>query len=265
MICLCGSAAAHADDLEKKLVQAAHDVEYAVLPMMYWGEHGRHPEDARVVGTGFLINEQGYFVTAAHVLSLYEPNSSQLTATIRQKDGNGGGRWFDVVEKDERRDLALCKIKGYTPHPPKSFVRDHPDADTPFASLRVAGGLVRTGQFVALAGFPLGAWNPAIQFGTVAATETVNPNAGRVGAGQRELIQVAIAGNKGNSGSPVISLDTEQVVAVIVQALPAPLYAPGDSLLPVGQSSGIMLAVPSSWILDLLSRNHVSSSAHHPQ
>ena len=250
---------------KKKLIRAAHDVEWAVIPIMYWGEHGRHPENAGVVGTGFLINKEGYFITAAHVLSLYEPDSSQLTATIRQKDGNGGGRWFEIIEKDERRDIALCKIKGYTPHLPKSLVGDNPNADTVFASLRIASEPVQTGQFVVLAGFPLGAWNPAIQFGTVAATQTINPNAGRVGAGQRELIQIAVAGNKGNSGSPVISLRTEEVVGVVVQAVPAPLFVPGDSPLPVGQSSGLMLAVPSSWIIDLLNRNHVSSFAYHPQ
>jgi S1-C subfamily serine protease len=221
--CLSGTALSQRPDtVEKKLMRSAHDVEYAVIPLMYWGSHGHEPEKAGVVGTGFLINEDGYFVTAAHVLALYESDSAQLTATIRQKDGNGGGRWFDVIDKDESRDLALCKIKGFTPHFPKAMVADHPDSQTPFASLQVSDGTVQTGQFVVLAGFPLGSWNPTIQLGTIAAVKTVSPLAGRVPAGQRELLQISVSGNKGNSGSPVISLDSGKVVGVIVQAVPAP-------------------------------------------
>ncbi len=263
----CFSATAvsqRADAVEKKLMRRAHDVEYAVIPLMYWGAHGREPEKAAVVGTGFLINEQGYFITAAHVLAVYEPNSGQLTATIRQKDGNSSGRRFDVIEKDDSRDLALCKIKGFTPHFPKAMVADHPDAQTPFASVRVSDAAVQAGQFVVLAGFPLGSWNPTIQLGTVAAIRTISPGAGRVPAGQRELLQISVSGNKGNSGSPVISLDSGKVVGVVVQEITAPLYSNFEASLPFGQSSGIMLAVPAPWILELLTKHNVKSVSKGP-
>lgn len=253
-----------AGSLEKQLVKVAHNIEWAVIPLMYWGPNGNEPDKAQVVGTGFLINDEGYFITAAHVLSVYKPDSGQLTAIIRQNKFGGGGRWFDVIEKDESHDLALCKMKGYTPHLTKALQREHPEIDTPFASVRVATAPVMTGQFLVLAGFPLGSWNPAIQLGTIAATETVNPNAGRVPAGQRELLQISVSGNKGNSGSPVISLRTGDVVGVVIQEIPAPLFSNIESPLPFGQSSGIMLAAPASWILELLKKHNVTSAMHPP-
>ncbi len=135
---------------------------------------------------------------------------------------------------------------------------------TPFASINVAKAPAVTGQFVVLAGFPLGSWNPAIQLGTIAATETVSPNAGRVPAGQRELLQISVSGNKGNSGSPVVSLRTGDVVGVVIQEIPAPLYSNIESPLPFGQSSGIMLAAPASWIQELLKKHNVTSAMHPP-
>jgi S1-C subfamily serine protease len=87
-------------------------------------------------------------------------------------------------------------------------------------SVQVSDAQPVTGEFVALAGFHLGSWNPTIQFGTVAAVRTISPNAGRVPAGQCDLLQISASGNKGNSDSPVIDLDTEKVIGVIVQAEP---------------------------------------------
>lgn len=117
------------------------------------------------------------------------------------------------------------------------------------------------GRFVVIAGFPLGSWNPTVQLGTVAATETINPTGGSVPAGQRALMQINIAGNKGNSGSPVIELRTGKVIGVIIQAVASPLFTPNDTVLPLAQSSGIMLAVPASWVQDLLNRHHLVSTA----
>jgi S1-C subfamily serine protease len=173
---------------------------------------------------------------------------------MKQRDGNGIGARFDVVEKDKAHDLALCKIKDVTA---KKSDLDKP-TDHPITALDVSSETIQQGQFIAIEGFPLGSWNPTLQLGTIAATETVNPNESEgVPAGQKELIQVSVSGNMGNSGSPVISLRTGKV---IVQAVPSPLWS--AQAVPIKQNSGIMLAVPALWIHDLLTRNHVSSLEH---
>lgn len=251
--------------LERQIVSTAKNVEYAVMAMMYWGPHANNGPEAGVVGSGFLINDEGYFITAAHVLALYAPESGQLTATRRSKRGDGSGLWFDIIEKDEQHDLALCKLKGFYAHFPKSILAQIPkDAVQPFASLAISAEQPETGRFVLIAGFPLGSWNPAIQLGTVAATQTINPNVPGVPAGRRELLQISVSGNKGNSGCPVIDLRSGRVIGVIIQEVVSPLYSSFEGSLPFGQSSGIMLAAPAHWIQELLERHQVKSAFHPP-
>jgi len=245
-------------DVEKRLIDVSNYVEFAVLPVWYCD-----PSDLNksgVVGTGFLVTPDGHFITAAHVVEQYLPNSGRLTAVLRQRSRDGGGAFFELVEKDEAHDLALCKIVGSM-----KFIerKDNPGTEKPIATLHISAADPITGRFIAIAGFPLGSWELAIQLGTIAAIRTTNPNAGRVPAGQRELLQISASGNKGNSGGPVIDLDTGDVVGVIIQAQPAPLFGAGANL-PIAQSSGIMLAVPASWVRELLKRHNVESVAQHP-
>jgi S1-C subfamily serine protease len=251
---------AHAQNIEKQLEGTAERSEFAVLPVWY---NTNSPNiTMNVVGTAFLVSPDGYFITAAHVLEKYEPKSAQMTVGIRQRSGDIAGAWFEVIEKDETHDLALCKTNS----PLRNFRIDkaNPGTEQPIATLHISTSQPVTGQFIAIAGFPLGSWNPAIQLGTVAAIRTTNPNAGRVPAGQRELLQISAAGNKGNSGSPVIALDTDDVIGVIVQAQPAPLFsAPQIQGVPLAQSSGIM-AVPAVWVNELLNRHGVKSIAQNP-
>jgi S1-C subfamily serine protease len=254
-------AEASSRNIQKQLERASEHSEFAVLPV--WYNTDSPSITMIVVGTAFLVSPDGYFITAAHVLEKYKPKSAQMTVGIRQRSGDIAGAWFDVIEKDETHDLALCK----TLNPLREFRIDkaNPGTEQPIATLHVSTTPPATGQFIAIAGFPLGSWNPAIQLGTVAAIRTTNPNAGRVPAGQRELLQISASGNQGNSGSPVIALDTGDVIGVIVQAQPAPLFsAPQLQGVPLAQSSGIMLAVPAAWISDLLNRHGVKSLAQNP-
>lgn len=170
------------------------------------------------------------------------------------------GMWFHVVEKDERHDLALCKIENFSVKKARALK----PTNHPIATLAISSETVQQGQLVVVSGFPLGSWNPAVQLGSIAATETVNPAPWmRVPAGQRELLQVSVGANKGNSGGPVISLRTGKVIGVIIQLVPAPVLSPGPVM--AMQNSGIMLAVPASWIRDLLARHHVTSVEHKPK
>ncbi len=83
-------------------------------------ETGGRPKGG-VMGSAFFINRDGYFVTAAQVLRLYKPNSDQMTAIIKKRDGERTIMEFDVIDKDDKHELALCRLKNFTakiPMPP---------------------------------------------------------------------------------------------------------------------------------------------------
>lgn len=245
-------------------VEIASEDSSAVLQLEYWGEAGTHPPHPIVVGTGFLIGREGYFVTAAHVLARYKPNSPQLTATTHQRDKNGIGVWFDVIEMDRERDLALCKLKGFAPFKepnggtrPKSTYR-------PITSLKISEGSAIAGEPIAIVGYPLGSFaSPVIQTGNIGATDAMLETVPNFPVGRRDLLIVSVAGNHGDSGCPVISLTTGDVVGMLIQYVPAPLESTGrgDSHQEVLQQSGLMVAVPAQWMIQMLTRHSVSNVA----
>ncbi len=267
-----------------QLVPTASD---AVLPITFWVDHSAPgqqdlPVESGVVGTGFIVNDRGYFITAAHVAKIKEigpkdrPVKVRLTAVLRQGSGDGTGMPFTVIEIDEAHDLALCQINGFRVYlPADSPIAKLPRSREkgaltlkqmahPFASLSISKRQAQLGNFILLGGFPLGSWTPAIQFGIISAVRTIYPPSTPVAgvpAGQRELLQISVSANHGNSGCPVIDLSSGQVVGVILQIVPAPLAMEGRNIWNSGtyDMSGIMLAAPASWIEALLTRHGVKS------
>src|SRR6266849_643543 len=131
-----------AQDIEQRLEQAAYNVDFAVLSV--WYNKPGDQVDMQVVGTGFLVTPDGYFITAAHVLQEYKPKSAQMTVGLRQRSGSISGAWFDLIEKDEAHDLALCKIAG--PMAKFSENKNNPGTERPIASLRVSTVKPITGE-----------------------------------------------------------------------------------------------------------------------
>ncbi len=217
-----------------------------------------------VYGTGFFVGDQGYFITADHVVDKYEKGTPRETAVIHQQDGGGIGLWFELVEEDKQHDLALCKIiggfslkkssrllQGQTGRPRKSLRR--------VTSFAVADRVIKAGEPIALLGFPLGAFvTPVIQGGNVAATNAILTSAYNFpGFHGGDNFIVSVAGNHGNSGGPVISLTTNEVIGVLVQYVPAPLITTADGYQ-IPQQSGLMVAVPTKFVIQLLKHNHVA-------
>ena len=65
--------------------------------------------------------------------------------------------------------------------------------------------------------------------------------------------------NKGNSGSPVIEVKSGKVIGLIIQEIPAPLFS-GFENLPMSQNSGIALAAPAEWVIQILKKHNVPFS-----
>lgn len=252
---------------ELSLVQVSADDSPAVLQLVYWGEDGRDPSAFNVDGTGFLVGREGYFVTAGHVLRRYKANTGQMTVVLRQREGGGNGHWFEVVESDTEHDLALCKMLAYKPGNEKHGGARLPGTYTPIVSLPVTTTEPRVGELLAMIGFPLGSFQtPIVQMGNIAATNARLPSI-TFASLRGELLIVSAAGNHGNSGCPLISLESGAVLGMVVQYVPAPLFSvmEGGTQREVPQQSGLMVAVPAKWIIDLLARHGIANTPIRPE
>ena len=140
------------------------------------------PEERRSAGSGFVIREDGYLVTNAHVVGDAE------RIQVRLSDG----RRFDgrLVGLDERVDLALLKIEA---------------TGLPVALLGDSNR-TRVGEFVLALGHPFGL-EQTVSFGIVSRKGAPI----QVAAPGFEFIQTDAAVNPGNSGGPLVNMAGEVV------------------------------------------------------
>lgn len=155
------------------------------------------PTPVRGVGSGFIINSDGYIITNNHVVR----GLSQVNVILP----NGDKYTAKVVSTDPLKDLALLKInRRITP-------LTLGDSDE-----------IRIGEIVLAIGSPLGLPGPNVTMGVVSAT---GRNIEGEGIILEDLIQTDAAINPGNSGGPLINLDGE-VIGVTTAMIP---YAQGIS------------------------------------
>ncbi len=163
---------------------------------------------ATATGTGFVVDEQGHIVTAAHVVD----DASSITVKLQ----DGTTRAATVLGTDDATDIAVIKIDP-------SGLTLHPLTLGSSASLKV-------GAQVAAIGDPFG-YARSISTGIVSGVDrTIQaPNGFTVA----HAIQTDAAINPGNSGGPVFDAGGK-VVGIVDQ------IATGGA----DQSSGVGFAVP---------------------
>ena len=137
-------------------------------------------------GTGFIIDESGFIVTNAHVLS---DGSGNLASGIQAVTYEQGTKNAEFIGYDGVLDIALLKISGtYT-------ALDFGDSNS-----------VQVGEKVIAIGNPLGLQFSVSQ-GIISAIHRIGPN------GLDAYIQTDTALNRGNSGGPLIS-DKGKIVGI---------------------------------------------------
>lgn len=143
------------------------------------------------LGSGVIIDPQGYILTNEHVIS----EADKITVTLPD------GREFkgEIKGKDMRSDLAIIKINA---------------TNLPKATLGDSDSL-RIGQWVIAIGNPFGFAiqnpEPTVTAGVISA---LHRGLGRVLSRDRDyndLIQTDAAINPGNSGGPLVNLNGEVV------------------------------------------------------
>jgi serine protease Do len=146
------------------------------------------PSEVTNLGTGFVINTEGYIVTNAHVVAKADEIKVKL-----DDDKHNKKREFDakVIGIDELMDVALLKI------PKHSALRAAPLGNS---------NLLYVGDWVFAIGNPLGHGH-TLTVGVVSALgrdlSQINPYA--------DFIQTDAGINPGNSGGPLINIHGEVV------------------------------------------------------
>ena len=140
------------------------------------------PGPGQGVGSGFIISEDGYILTNAHVVA------GPSEVTVRLADAKREFR-AKVVGIDERTDIALLKVEA---------------SGLPTMRLGDSSKL-EPGQWVAAIGSPFGFAN-TVTAGIVSATGRSLPAETYV-----PFIQTDVAVNPGNSGGPLLNLAGEAV------------------------------------------------------
>lgn len=110
----------------------------AIFPIFAW-QQSNNQVGVGVSGTGFFINKDGYFVTAAHV---FDAKSKDLTFKYWGKlpeEVINPAIEIEEVARDDANDIFIGKVSGLTPT----------------RYLRLAKWNTKVGQPVCISGYPL--------------------------------------------------------------------------------------------------------------
>ena len=174
------------------------------------------------LGSGFVIDKDGYVLTNRHVID----GADDISVTL----ANGKSYAAKLVGKDSRTDVALLKI----------------EAKEPLTSLELGDSdQTEVGEWVMAVGNPFGLWRDGVPGGPSVTVGVVSYKGRDLELGVRgarvEMIQTDAAINPGNSGGPLINTQG-QVIGI-------------NTLIVTGgerQSSGVGFSVPINVAKDIL-------------
>jgi S1-C subfamily serine protease len=234
---------------------------------------GELTSDITPIGTGFLVNNDGYIITANHLIDLGEQYMQQTQAETKklgitippppnainnppvlQTPTND----FDVIARDNEHDLALLKVKMSTVISPLNGETLH----GVIYSNDMGGSLfvgdahftknISQNLSIAITGYPSNQMVPETKTGKVTSkeiTSVINSRislaSGYVTYNVTDYFQTDITSNQVLSGSPVYSTKNGKIMGVCINVVQ------NES-----DSSVITAIIPSRYVLDLLESNN---------
>jgi serine protease Do len=173
----------------------------------------RSPEDVprrtASLGSGFVVDPEGFVVTNNHVIA----EAEEISVVF----GDDTTYQAELIGRDSKTDLALLKIKGDGPFPAVTFA----DSDT-----------VRVGDWVIAIGNPFG-------LGSTVTAGIVSARSRDIRAGPYDdFLQVDAPINRGNSGGPSFNLNGEVI------GINTAIFSPSGGNVGIGFAIPSNLAVP---------------------
>ena len=201
----------------------------------------------RFLGTGFVAGNGNQVVTNAHVEGAVVENVENKEQLVIALPGTGRASVRPVRREaiDRDHDVSVLRFEG-----------------PPMPALRLGNSdVVRDGQDIALTGFPLGGTIgivPVTHKGIISAITPVGqplPSARqleaqavrRLAAGTYSVFQLDAVSYPGNSGSPVYSPVTGEVLGIVNM-----VFVKGSKEAAVTNPSAISYAIPAAYIKALL-------------
>jgi S1-C subfamily serine protease len=246
------------------------------------------------LGTGFLVNADGYVMTAQHVINAGRALSQQTGAQqVRlvigvaappidrrelQVRGNFVHYEFETVDGDPRHDLALLKPKAnpFTQSLTLIKLSDQEISTSPKIAA-ITRERPRDGAAVAVSGYPLGepvlvtnaGWMASVwSYNTVSVTIPGMPEWLRL-PDSADSYLADLTANPGNSGGPIYLAENGAVIGVCIASKPTvitdeqnqPVTVDGRKLR---YSAGLTIVVPAEYVVALLEKNSLTwSEANH--
>lgn len=237
---------------------------------------------SRPFGSGFLISYAGHAITANHVIdevkefAIDYPEGDHFVGVglaFPNEEGEGVGLRgtfrsikFDVLDTDERNDLALLRLVD-NPFATTAQQRRSSHGQTLEPSVPVLDeSRPHDGAPVAISGFPLDQAALVTTAGHIASAWSADIKDQLIpdGMGNYKPTDIAdryladVQTNSGNSGAPAYLIDTGHVIGVHTGALTTPVV--GNNELRTSANLGQL--VPARYVADLAERNQVVVRRH---
>jgi Trypsin-like peptidase domain len=247
MVCV-SAMPSRSEDLPK--ATADDDLSFAICPIVY--PLDQSPSDRGFhylfYGNGFFVNDQGYLVTAAHVLS--QLSDAPPYVVLRLPMAPPRLLKAEVIAMDRDHDVAVLRV---TPNPfaGKYQVRFLPlDVEQPAAPQGVLAAALRPSRLKDPHTFDAFAEDrPAGQVLSYEFSQLEK------GSPQTQLLLFGHEVLLGDSGAPVISAESQAVVGLIEGRW---LRVNATSLLAAAKSGGVGAAVPIHYAISLLEHESVT-------
>lgn len=170
------------------------------------------PDKITIIGSGFAVSDDGKIVSAAHLYNQLKPEhiSNLIGMVLAKEDPSGleGFKWLPLrlITKEDKDDIALFQIEGYE--------------NTLLSKLDLGDSeSIEVGDELYFVGFPYAAQLINDGFGiTRIVNRGIISNVKRDGADparKKNFFIVDAISNPGNSGCPLIELESNKVIGIM--------------------------------------------------
>jgi S1-C subfamily serine protease len=197
-----------------------------------------------VRGTGFIVSEDGKFITCTHVYKQIPENEKEFLGVsvmgeTDEKNITHYNRYkVKLLKIDEENDLALMQIIA---EDKKLKTIDYDNSEK-----------VKEGEEAVFIGYPLATELLSMGFGiTMTTNRCIISSVKRRGAdGLLHFFLIDTHTNNGSSGSPLFSLESGRVIGVVSGKISAKIPAPDGKIIDIPANIG--LCRPAKYIDHLL-------------